>query len=223
MADLQLRVPQPFVEALRWLGTTDEYPAFANAVGSSEETPIEQLLAGLRELREADKALQALRALRELTALSRSHPAAPEDVVEALTQDPNLEFEGELRKQFHDRLLEALRWPLLILLNRAVDLTAATEHDYARARIVSDIRPVFGDDPAVRPTEAVVIHNLELSYWQDDRYNALYISLDSEDLRQLQEVVQRAVQKDHTLTSVLTQSALRRVGRETGLTGDDNT
>ncbi len=63
-------------------------------------------------------------------------------------------------------------------------------------RVFTDIRPVFGVDTTVNPVGMGVVHMLKLVYVGLDGPNELFIGLDSSNLEQLSEEIQRAMSKE---------------------------
>jgi hypothetical protein len=82
-----------------------------------------------------------------------------------------------------------------------------------RARILTDIRPVFGatDDP---PIAAVVVHTLRLSFFEDNESKEFFISLDAEDLRTLRDQLDRASSKAESLKEVIDKTGIDYVDTE---------
>jgi hypothetical protein len=71
-------------------------------------------------------------------------------------------------------------------------------------------RPVFGSDPAVRPVGAVLTHTLKIRYHEGDLrdHREFYVVLDSNDLDELRDIIQRAQTKDKSLRELLKSAQL---------------
>jgi len=74
---------------------------------------------------------------------------------------------------------------------------------YASSRILSDVRPVFGDDVDSAPLGAVLVHMLSIHYLNLDELNTFVVALDEKDVEELLEVLQRAKRKSKTLKDEL--------------------
>jgi DNA-binding MarR family transcriptional regulator len=77
---------------------------------------------------------------------------------------------------------------------------------YINARIMSDIRPSFpsdlGDETEFH--EALVVHQLRILYHSNTgEHEEFYVALDSKDLRQLKEAVERAEMKERIVRTQL--------------------
>jgi hypothetical protein len=86
------------------------------------------------------------------------------------------------------------------------------ERLYCEAKIISDIRPVFGAKPTARPIGAVVTHMLKCAYHEVGEHREFHVVLDGIDLELLADVVHRALLKDRTLRSLLEEMRLPDLG-----------
>lgn len=107
----------------------------------------------------------------------------------------------------------------LLSLERTVGITAKVAdvvyrhaHPFHSAQIISDVRPVFSESDDLEPIAAVVMHNLELvSHDPDNTDRSYFIALDSHDLRELKNVVDRALKKEEKLDPLIEASGLSRL------------
>ncbi len=132
------------------------------------------------------------------------------------------DFIGDLCKaaQSHDDkyLEEVDDWPRtekrlheILSLHRSLGLSAKafdvireTERLYCRARILTDVRPVFlADDPA-DAAASVVMHSLRLAYHAGPtrKVEHFFVSIETDDLKDLNRVIERALVKDETMRSI---------------------
>ena len=75
-----------------------------------------------------------------------------------------------------------------------------------RARLLTDIRPVFdGSEAPSKPEGALIVHNLRISYHDgsDKGVKDFIVTLDSNDLDELQAVLQRGKAKEQALEKML--------------------
>lgn len=84
--------------------------------------------------------------------------------------------------------------------------------DHARifrnARIITDLRPVFRQDPSKPPAAAVTIHTLKIEYREDNQEKDFFVALDSMDIAQLEKLVARAKLKEVALKNTLSSSTI---------------
>jgi len=116
---------------------------------------------------------------------------------EAVSLDPNLEIDDESRSAFAERLTALLQSKPIRLAAKSLDLVTDYDHVYYGARILTDIRPVFDDSESeIFPTAAVVIANLKIEhYGPSGQLTSFHVALDHWDLEELQEVVERGLEK----------------------------
>ena len=110
-----------------------------------------------------------------------------------------------------DSTWENLKNNLLVLLGRnnallvtAKALNVLTDYDsiYRDARILTDSRPIFGNELEEEPLATMVAHTLKINYMKNGSLESAYIALDANDLRKLQEVLDRALHKESVLKSI---------------------
>jgi hypothetical protein len=147
-----------------------------------------------------------------VTSLSRSPRDASvsiEEIAASVTREV-LRRKGEHPDPalLQKRLISLLDIPSLKLWAKASDVQHQYEEIFFAARILSDIRTVFGPD-GIKPLGAMVVHNLKISsvggrHQQHDQFFAL----DNADLELLQDAIQRAKDKTASLEGIIKQSNL---------------
>ncbi len=98
------------------------------------------------------------------------------------------------------------------LTNRAKALSLATDSQrlFSDAKIVSDVRPVFGEDVSKPPLGAVILHSLKIGFAEDGEEREFFVTMDSKDLRELQSWITRALSKDATLSQFIKHSNIEQ-------------
>jgi ABC-type xylose transport system substrate-binding protein len=93
---------------------------------------------------------------------------------------------------------------------KAIGVTADHEKTYAKARILTDIRAVFGEEIGEKPAAAVIVHTLRIAYHSlyENGDSAFYIAMDIKDLQNLQAQIHRALAKENALAQTLAASNL---------------
>jgi hypothetical protein len=95
---------------------------------------------------------------------------------------------------------------------KAGNIIVQHQHPVARARILTDLRPVFPLGEIRTPEAALIVHNLEVetvSVAGPERTDVFFFALDSNDLRRLKKVIDRAIQKEDLLRSMIQKSGVR--------------
>jgi hypothetical protein len=87
--------------------------------------------------------------------------------------------------------------------SKGASLQSDVQRVFVRARILSDLRTVFGDSGIGKPLAAVILHTLRINYIPrgKDADERILIGLDLDDLKELKRVIDRAIEKDGALRS----------------------
>ena len=135
-----------------------------------------------------------------------------DDLVESMETDQRKELHlGPTREQFKKNLAKLLNDKNLVIASKAIYLRRDYEHTYCRARILTDIRPIFSDDRTLPPISAVLIHQLQLVYHEGSTTKEIHIALDSDDLSSLKVQIERAQEKAKSLKAFLVSFKLPTV------------
>jgi hypothetical protein len=87
-----------------------------------------------------------------------------------------------------------------------------TEHEriFDRAKIMTDLRPIYHRDVTEKPDAALVIHMLKITQRDSrDRRTDLCFALDTRDIRALKEAIDRALEKEGTIRRVMTDAGVK--------------
>lgn len=163
-----------------------------------------------------DQATQVVRMLFSLYLASQGVPFDTKTLVDGVCEvaeasgDKDLQPKDGNWRAFKDDLIALLSDEQSIgLTAKALDVRVQHEHVFGAARILTDMRPVFGREVRDCPIGSVVVHNLKITYREDGDEKDFYIALDLRDLRQLKELVERAIQKEETLKSTIARADMR--------------
>jgi hypothetical protein len=144
----------------------------------------------------------ALYPTKEQTGLPAKDLA--ERVGESVAESKPEIFPADKKNKLKERLTLLLELDgSLGVTTKALDVMMEHERTYCKARILSDIRPVFVGDTA---SSAVIIHNLQLGFHYGGKHQEIYIALDTDDLQQLKSVIVRAEKKTSVLQQMLEKS-----------------
>lgn len=144
---------------------------------------------------------------------SRQESPVPDfvkDVSRAMdeTEAEGLKLSGDDRDRFQDRLAELLSIESATVESKAIDVQFENEHTFHSARIVTDVRPIFGPDPEDAPIGAVIVHMLKITYRERTRMRDLFVALDTEDVSTLGDLADRADLKAKSLKAFLAKAGL---------------
>ena len=119
----------------------------------------------------------------------------------------DIEFDG-IRVRFQKLLnIENLK-----TISKAFRLQSDGERLYCSSKILSDLRPVFSEDPSTRPSGAVITHTLKIVHHIGKELEEFHVVLDSHELEVLKEVIIRACVKDETMRALMKEANLTDLG-----------
>ncbi|HJZ12926.1 MAG TPA: hypothetical protein VJ521_12285 [Acidobacteriota bacterium] len=157
-----------------------------------------------RELRNFLVALLSLYSLRAVRQLNTDDLV--EEIIKAMrrSRKPELVLDAEKENRFRERLRMLLGFEALTTASKAVFLQHEHEHPFCHARIFTDARPIYSDDPNAPPSAMAISHMLKLAYHKGSRNDVeeIHIALDMSDLLKLKELIQRAESKAASLREV---------------------
>jgi hypothetical protein len=116
-----------------------------------------------------------------------------------------LDQQGRLEKNLSRILSDSS----LVVAAKALSVATDCPRLFTSARILSDIRPIFGDEASQAPLGAVITHTLRVTYAETGTEKEFFVSLDSRDLATLQDQIKRALQKDSSLRAFVEKSKLK--------------
>jgi hypothetical protein len=100
----------------------------------------------------------------------------------------------------------------LQLIGKAMRLFRARDNVLGSSQIVTDVRPIFSDAPGCEITASTIIHTLRLEYKDVDGNNTTFsIGIDSVDIKELRDALDRASAKELVLKSQLATTTLKMV------------
>jgi len=127
-------------------------------------------------------------------------------LVEALERSEveHLQLPKEQRDGFKDRLIQLLDVTALDATSKALNVLLEHEHTLHSARIMTDLRPIFGPNTEDPPEAMLINHMLKLSYHDEsEATKEFYIALDTEAVSKLIETLERATSKAQSLKQLL--------------------
>lgn len=152
--------------------------------------------------------LYAVRAARETTIQQFTS-----DIVSAMrdSRDEDLRVPEEEACGLQGRLARLLEIQTLSLVSKASDLRNEHQFLFCDARILTDLRPVFGSDPSNRPIGAVINNILKLDYHAASGHEEFYVALDLGEIAKLIEVLRRAEAKAQSLKVLLGELGIQEL------------
>jgi hypothetical protein len=145
-----------------------------------------------------------------LSAVAQLNPPTwpAERVAEELGGSSDLTLNEKQRKAFVKLLQELMSLPAVITSAKASDLLTDHEHVYSDARVFTDIRSIFPEDPKEEPSGAVIVEMLKIQHFTNGQQESFYVALDLADLLDLKQVIERALQKTESVKARLEAAGL---------------
>lgn len=162
------------------------------------------------ELGKITDVLYAMYHVREFSDLNRN--SFLKELIESVREHADPPVGDEELPTIRQRFKELLNIATLETISKAITLQREDERIFCDARIISDIRPVFGEDVKSAPVAATIGHALRIAYHEGLEHKEFFVSLDEYDLNELEDVVKRAKKKSDTLTKFLSDSGIPRLG-----------
>lgn len=171
-------------------------------------------------LNDVEKILDSLTSLYRLrlrTNVPISRLATDVDVAARESIDG---FKVTADASFKDRLASLLALESLnIITVKAQELQTDSERTFCEAKIITDIRPIFGEKVGDTPTAAIIVHTLRIGFHDSissphassSAHQDIYFALDEEDIGKLRKVLERAEEKARSLKSFLESTKVRFV------------
>lgn len=133
-----------------------------------------------------------------------------DQVCEALVQsgDKELTLTSENRQQFREYFAKLLEARSLVVSSKVVDVWSEHEHAYCHARIFTDLRPVFGGEQEDTLMATGVVHMLKLSYHEQNAIKEIYVALDDDDIKDLNDALNKASIRSEGLRALLKEAKI---------------
>ncbi|MDZ7956610.1 MAG: hypothetical protein RMY34_01670 [Aulosira sp. DedQUE10] len=213
MADLE--IPEKYKPGFEQLvkidrGTVDELiNALSQAPPSLLVEDLASAVASQVKALNVEEVEDLIEALISLYNLRDYFDAPINKIVERISQAvhddqelPNLTEEE--KQEFERRLTTFLEFDgVLSVTSKAIDVMRDHERLFTRSRVLTDMRPVFELDIEKGPAGIAIVHMLKIEYADLEGTHEFFVALDSIDLEQLREQLDRASQKAKAIELML--------------------
>jgi hypothetical protein len=203
-----LRIPEPYVPGLTAVAALDPKVA-AELLAAVKTVPhlltTSRLVEHVRDNVPAlDKAEDVLDALLSLTTLLPEGGDGVLELARDVAESPDLDLDEATRHRLVRRLEGLLGVDSFVLAARASEIVTEFPKVFHDARILTDLRPVFGPDPTSGPQAALLVATLKLEYHlSEGPVDVDFFALDYSDLLRLRDIVDRAIAKHTSLRALI--------------------
>lgn len=119
--------------------------------------------------------------------------------------------DSDILARLGERVFRLLQAPTIRLIAKASQLRGDFGQLLMEAKIVTDLRPVFGEDISTGPEAMFITSTLQIEYASGSAVNEMHFAMDREDLVKLQQVVERAIKKADSLHTLLGEFRVREI------------
>jgi hypothetical protein len=143
-------------------------------------------------------------ALISLTTLLPDEGGGAAELAQDVAYSRDLELDDEARKIFAGRLQRTLEIESIALAAKASDIVTEYDRVFHGARVLTDLRPVFGKDPAEGPKAGTLIATLKIEYHPPQGgIDSEFYALEHSDLVRLRDTLDRAIVKHASMRRVM--------------------
>jgi hypothetical protein len=133
---------------------------------------------------------------------------------EGVSYSPQLNLTEIQRKSLMAFVKRVLEQPSVVTTAKAWALLVENEHNFAEARVITDIRPVFSDGTD-NPQSALIVHLLRITHGdKQGNLSDFVFALDDVDVLKLQDALNRAQAKSSALKRMLTTASMTVLEQE---------
>jgi hypothetical protein len=129
-----------------------------------------------------------------------------DDLLEGAEEDLG-ETLSKVRDQAKQRLMELLGQRTIGFAAKARETERNFERSYCKAEMLTDIRPMF-DNGDGAPLAAVLTYTLKITYHQRERMKDFFVTLTSDDLSELEDLVNQARFESEQLAAILEKAKI---------------
>lgn len=213
----KIRIPQSDLEAIKKLTAlpgADRRKLFDGLLQSPVSVDKDDLVRSVTKASGQSRSTADSFVNLLLSMYRGSMQLAHERFVNDLCNAIQIQLGVKLDDDFEHDLQKVLSSTQIGVASKTDVLRSEFDHVYCNARILTDIRPLFGPDPTLPPIAGAVVHNLRIQFHQDKEHKSFFVALDSQDLTTLENIVKRARAKEFSLKKVMQQSSIKYLDQE---------
>jgi len=154
-------------------------------------------------------------AIFSLLAYQERLPWTGEELAEKTAKSTTLAIPDEKREALADRIAAWMLADAVALAAKATDVISEQERLFTSARILTDLRPVFAEAAEDPPLGVGIVETLKIDYLDAEGSDAsFYVALDTGDIADLKEVIDRAIAKTESLKQWIGSAGMAYWGYE---------
>lgn len=157
------------------------------------------------------------RATMSLLLLRSSSDKSLEELIDELISTikkgefEELKFSDERYAEVKEKLIKILSIENLLLSAKAVGIKFEHDNLFEKAKVLTQILPVFSDDVDEIPKAAIIAHQLGVHYFQDGDHKEFFLRIDEEEIEELIKMLERAKKKARSLQNFLITTDIKYI------------
>jgi hypothetical protein len=97
------------------------------------------------------------------------------------------------------RLVELVTSDAIWSLHKIHDVVSDKNFEFKEARVITELRPVFGKSVKEKPLAFAVMHQLKIGYVKDFQIGEMFVCLNNAEIEEMIEELKRAQEKAESL------------------------
>jgi hypothetical protein len=226
-----LRIPQQFVPGFVVIAGLSE-SSYAGLVDAAKAIPVP--FGTVRELQawlasevksvppnDIRKILSSISSLSKLLSTPKWTRETLATALDEAARNGIENFKVAEGADFKERVITLLSLDALNPIEKkAKELQQEAQRLLLDARILTDLRPVFGEDIGENPTAFILTHTLKLHYHESGKHREFFVALDEQDIASLKKMSERAQKKTVVLKRIVAASGIRSIDPDGGNIND---
>lgn len=129
-------------------------------------------------------------------------------ISQAIQEDEEFpKISDEQEQEFGRRLATFLEFDTVLnVTSKAIDVVRDHERIFTSSRILTDMRPIFESEVENGPAGVAIVHMLKIEYVDLDGKHEFFVALNSIDLDQLRQQLDRADRKEKAIAVMLNKA-----------------
>ncbi len=158
-----------------------------------------------------DSADELIPAMRSIVSFNEFQPTSLAELISNIAESDSLALGDEDRARFTSRLTALVVDGPIQKLQKGHQLALDYRDVVVGTRIVTDVRPVFGEDIDYGPHAALISHILRIDSQQENQIESYFFVMEEQDLYTLQHAVERALVKAAALKTWVTSNNVQYI------------
>lgn len=213
------QLPAAFVPVLAKLNdiSPEGYEALCTAVEALDEpSGIVEFVERAGHLVEltADEARALLSMMLSTAAHAETSELDISELSDEMASSEALNLENESQQRLATRIKYLVEQRSTQVLHKSLALMQEHQSVFLDARILTDIRPVFGGEVSEGLDAVVLTHSLKIDFVREGKRKSFYLALDQSDLRVMKTTIERAIDKATSLRETLETAGIANLTLE---------